>query len=130
MNDKKTAHTETPWRIAADPSPAAQHPEARRFAYFANKYIATTPELLDADGEPQGEVVCQMMDGPNQVANAQLILTAVNEHTALVRVHAAVIAMRHDIEIMYAKHRDPGSPYLKELNAALAEAAQAGKGTL
>jgi hypothetical protein len=35
---------------------------------------------------------------------------------------AAVEAMRHDIEILYGHHREPGNAYLVNLKAAIAKA--------
>jgi uncharacterized protein YciI len=66
-------HTPGPWFVAADPRPKATHPEARKFAHNLYRFVATGPEL-DDDGTEQ--VVCSMMDGPEQVANAYLIAAA------------------------------------------------------
>ena len=72
----KTTHTPGPWHVAADPSPKANNPEAKRFAHFVNRYVATTPNLLDEYGEFVGNIVCTLSDGPEQVQNARLISSA------------------------------------------------------
>ena len=66
-------HTPGPWYVAADPHPKATHPEARKFAHNLHRFVATGPEL---DDEGTHAVVCSMMDGPEQVANAALISAA------------------------------------------------------
>lgn len=112
-------HTPGPWCVAGDPHPKAAHPEARKFAFFANRFIATGPEL---DDEGSHAVVCSMMDGPEQVANAALISAAPELLEALRELLAERYALEEPEQFDAAGNWTSDSPASVKARAAITKA--------
>lgn len=89
----KTEHTQGPWYYNKHMKGYAIHN-----VHFGTYNVAIA---VDRGGETE--------------SNARLIAAAPE-------LLEAVTAMMHDIEIFYAKYRDPNSEYLKNLKAAIAKA--------